>query len=70
MRPEGGGTEISTRCEIVVSRAIVKAVLTGHQDKRHREGHRSQNSQCGLLQTGREQHNQFNHPGGILISAQ
>ena len=57
MRPEGGGTEISTRCEIVVSRAIVKAVLTGHQDKRHREGHRSQNSQCELLQTGREQHN-------------
>ena len=33
MRPEGG-SEISTWCEIVVYRAIVKAVLTGHREKR------------------------------------
>ena len=70
MRPEGG-SEISTRCEIVVYRAIVKAVMTGHRQKRGiKERHRSQSPQCGLLQTEREQHNQFNHPRGILTPAQ
>lgn len=60
MRSEGGSE----------GRAIVKAVLTGRREKRHRERHRSQSPQSGLLQTGRQRHNQFNDPRDILTSAQ
>ena len=70
MRPEGGGTEISTRCEIVVSRAIVKAVLTGTKTRGIEKGidHRTHNVDS-CKQEGNSIINSTT-PEGILISAQ